>query len=288
MATRIVLLAPPDRLAPLRRIAAPFWSQAGTARALNRQNWWALSFRLPGQPTQEIGELSSRARSEEVDVVELREPLATWLPGLLVSDVDSTITRTEAIDLLGEAAGRADEVAEVTARAMAGELDFAESLHARVACLEGLPAEAVDEAARATVVTDGARELVQAAHRAGCRFTMVSGGFTRMVEPLARRLGADAFVANDLEIVDGQCTGRVLGEIVDRSAKARYLRRWAEKYDVDTRLTVAIGDGANDLDMMAAAGMSIAFCAKPVVVEAADAAISLPRMDAIPALWARP
>ncbi|AXE39763.1 phosphoserine phosphatase SerB [Acidipropionibacterium virtanenii] len=288
MATRIVLLAPPDRLDPLRRIAAPLWSQAGTARALNRDAWWALGFRLPRQPTQEIRELAARARTEGVDVVEIREPLASWLPGLLVSDVDSTITRTEAIDLLGEAAGKADEVAGITARAMAGEMDFAESLRARVACLEGLPAEAVDEAARATVITEGARRLVQAAHRAGCRFTMVSGGFTRMVEPLARKLGADAFVANDLEILDGRCTGRVLGDIVDRRAKARYLRRWTESYGVDPRLTVAIGDGANDLDMMAEAGMSIAFCAKPVVVEAADAAISLPRMDALAALWARP
>lgn len=288
MATRIVLLAPPDRVAPLRRIAAPFWSQAGTARALDRGGWWALAFRLPGQTTLDVRELAAQARTEGVDVVEIREPLATWLPGLLVSDVDSTITRTEAIDLLGEAAGKAGEVAEVTARAMAGELDFAESLRARVACLEGLPAEAVDEAAAATVVTEGARELVQAAHRAGCRFTMVSGGFTRMVEPLARALGADAFAANDLEIVEGRCTGRVLGDIVDRSAKARYLRRWAGTYRVDPRLTVAIGDGANDLDMMAEAGMSIAFCAKPVVVETADAAISLPRMDALAALWARP
>lgn len=288
MATRIVLLCPPDRLPALRAHAAPFWGQAGTARATSRQGWWALGFSIPGTPDQDVPAITAAARADGVDVVEVREPMARHTPGLLVSDVDSTITRTEGIDLLGEAAGKGDEVAEATARAMAGDMDFAESLRTRVACLEGLSEGAVDEAARATVITDGAAHLVTAAHQAGCRFTLVSGGFSRMVEPVARQLGVDAFAANELEIVDGRCTGRVLGGIVDRSAKAAHLRRWAREFGVRPALTLAVGDGANDLDMMAAAGMSIAFCAKPAVVEAADAAVSVPRMDALTALWARP
>lgn len=219
------------------------------------------------------------------DLIKLPSPLAEHGPQLIVSDVDSTITRTEGIDLLAEAAGCADRVAEVTARAMAGELDFAASLRARVALLEGLPQEALAEAEEAVRLTAGAAELIAAAHRHGCRFGLVSGGFTAMVEPLAAELGADMFAANELEIVEGHLTGRLLGAIVDRAAKQRYLRRWAEEHGVPMSLTIAIGDGANDLDMLAAAGLGIAFCAKPVVVAAADAALSFPRLDLLAGLW---
>ncbi|MCI1749153.1 MAG: HAD-IB family phosphatase [Acidipropionibacterium sp.] len=135
-------------------------------------------------------------------------------------------------------------------------------------------------------MTDGAPELIDRAHRAGCRFGLVSGGFTAMVAPLAAELGVDAFTANELEIVDGRLTGRLLGQIVDRAAKEHHLRRWATQFGVPMARTIGLGDGANDLDMLGAAGLGIAFCAKPVVVEAADAALSFPRLDALKLLWA--
>ncbi|WP_130864670.1 phosphoserine phosphatase SerB [Acidipropionibacterium timonense] len=217
--------------------------------------------------------------ADPVDLIVV--PDALRRPGLLVSDVDSTMVRTEGIDLLADCAGRASEVAEVTARAMAGELDFTDSLRQRVACLAGLPEGAVAEAERAVVLTDGATELVDAAHAAGWRVALVSGGFTQMVAPLADRLHVDAHAANTLEILDGHLTGRVVGPVVDRRAKAAHLRSWAERFGVDLAATIALGDGANDLDMIATAGLGVAFHAKQVVVDAAPAALSLPHLDAL-------
>lgn len=286
MAYRIVLLCALDDPSPLRTAARTFWPEAATARGISGPGWRGLVFTVARQPLENIGALAAQERPEGVDIIELTTRLSAHGPGLIVSDVDSTITRTEGIDLLAEAAGCADRVAEVTARAMAGELDFAESLTERVALLEGLPEGALTEAEAAVRVTDGAAELIDRARRAGCRVGLVSGGFSAMVAPLAAELGADLFAANELEVVEGRLTGRLVGEIIDRAAKERRLRQWAARFGVPVDRTIAIGDGANDLDMLGAAGLGIAFCAKPVVVEAADAALSFPRLDALTTFWA--
>ena len=192
------------------------------------------------------------------------------LPYLVVCDVDSTLIEDEVIELLAEYAGKRDEVAAVTERAMAGELDFAQSLIERVAVLKGLP-ETVFEGVFAQIrVTEGALEMISAVQAAGGYVGAVSGGFTQILNPLAESLGLDFSRANELEIKDGFLTGRLLGRIIDRTAKAEALVEWAEVCSIDLSRTVAVGDGANDLDMMKKAGLSVAFNGKPVVREAAD------------------
>jgi len=200
---------------------------------------------------------------------------------LIVMDVDSTLIQGEVIEMLAEHAGRLPEVATVTEKAMRGELDFAESLRHRVAALEGLPASTLDEVYDAIEFAPGARTLVRTLKRLGYQFAIVSGGFSQITDKLAADLGIDFTAANTLEIVDGRLTGRVLGDIVDRAGKATALRRFAESCQTTLSQTVAIGDGANDLDMLAAAGLGVAFNAKQVVREAADAAISVPFLDAV-------
>jgi phosphoserine phosphatase len=194
-------------------------------------------------------------------------------PLVLVLDVDSTLIQDEVIELIADHAGTREEVAAVTEAAMRGELDFAGSLHARVATLEGLPVEVLEQV-RATVrLTPGARTLVTTLVENGHVVGLVSGGFLEVVAPLAEELGIETVRANSLEIVDGRLTGRVSGEVVDRAAKAEFITRLAASAGVETDRTVAVGDGANDLDMMAAARLGIAFCAKPAVREQADVAI---------------
>ena len=200
---------------------------------------------------------------------------------LLVLDVDSTLVQGEVIEMLAAHAGCAEEVAKVTADAMAGELDFGESLRARVALLEGLSATAVGMVRESLKLTPGARTLVRTLKRMGYRIGIVSGGFTQITDDLAAGLGLDFAAANTLEIVDGKLTGRVVGDIVDRPGKAKALVRFAAKYDVPLSQTVAVGDGANDIDMLNTAGLGIAFNAKAVVREAADTHLSQPYLDAI-------
>jgi phosphoserine phosphatase len=200
---------------------------------------------------------------------------------LLVLDVDSTLVQGEVIEMLAAHAGCAEEVAKVTAHAMAGELDFAESLRARVALLEGLPATALDLVRGSLRLTPGARTLVRTLKRMGYRIGIVSGGFTQITDMLVADLGLDYAAANTLEIVDGRLTGKVLGEIVDRPGKAAALVRFATEYGVPLTQTVAVGDGANDIDMLNAAGLGIAFNAKAAVREAADTTLNQPYLDAI-------
>ncbi|HIZ99341.1 MAG TPA: phosphoserine phosphatase SerB [Candidatus Janibacter merdipullorum] len=197
-------------------------------------------------------------------------------PIALVMDVDSTLIQDEVIELLAEHAGTREEVARVTESAMRGELDFAESLHARVATLEGLDAAVLDDVRAAVRLTPGARTLVSTLIGAGHAVGLVSGGFIEIVGPLAEDLGIDTARANSLEVVDGRLTGRVLGEVVDRRTKADVLTRLAAAVGAEADRTVAVGDGANDLDMMAAAHLGIAFCAKPAVREQADVAVDEP------------
>ncbi|WP_172193061.1 phosphoserine phosphatase SerB [Actinomyces faecalis] len=207
--------------------------------------------------------------------------LARTGPGLLVMDVDSTLIEQEVIELIAERAGTREQVAEVTARAMRGELDFAASLRERVATLRGVAETVFDEVLDEVRPTCGAADLVSELHARGCKVGVVSGGFEEVVAPLAARLGIDHVAANRLEVRDGHLTGRVLGRIVDRQEKVRCLHSWAEEDGVDLARTVAVGDGANDLGMIAAAGLGVAFCAKPVVVEQAPAAVHVRDLRAV-------
>ncbi|RKV69276.1 MAG: phosphoserine phosphatase SerB [Actinomyces sp.] len=228
--------------------------------------------------------LRSPALALGVDCALARGRLAERGPGLIVSDVDSTFIRGEVIDMLAQAAGSADLVADVTARAMAGELDFAESLALRVATLEGLPTSALDDVAARVETAPGAEVLVRTAHAHGAGVGLVSGGFHEVVDVVAARLGVDRVLANRLEARGGRLTGRTSGPVVTRRAKAAALAEWAACDGVELAGTVAMGDGANDVAMMEAAGLSVAVCAKPVVLAAADAVIASPRLDALPAL----
>jgi phosphoserine phosphatase len=200
---------------------------------------------------------------------------------LIVMDVDSTLIRDEVIDLLAERAGCAEEVAKVTESAMRGELDFAASLRERAALLAGLDAKVLDEVRAALRLTPGARTLVRTLKRLGYKCGIVSGGFTAVIEPLAAELGIDFVAANTLEVVDGRLTGRVIEPIVDREGKTAALRRFAQAAGVPLAQTVAVGDGANDLGMIGAAGLGVAFNAKPVVRDAADTAVNVPYLDTV-------
>ncbi|MBG6225997.1 phosphoserine phosphatase [Arthrobacter sp. CAN_A2] len=210
-------------------------------------------------------------------------PAPTYAPGpkLLIMDVDSTLIRQEVIELLAAHAGREAEVAAVTEAAMRGELDFAQSLHHRVRALEGLPAAVIDEVVARIELSDGAEDLVAAFLGAGHRVGVVSGGFSQVLAPLAERLRLSFAKANDLEILDGVLTGRVAGAVVDRREKARTLRAEAERAGVESAAVIAVGDGANDLDMLGAAGLGVAFNAKPAVRAAADVALDLPDLDVV-------
>lgn len=191
--------------------------------------------------------------------------------GLIVLDVDSTLITSEVIELIAERAGTRAEVAAVTESAMRGEIDFEESLRQRVATLAGVPESVLADVRAEVEFSPGAEELIGTLQDLGWDAALVSGGFGEIVESLAARLGIALWRANGLEVRDGALTGETYGPIIDRAAKARALREFAAK--VDAPRTVAIGDGANDLDMMAAADLSIAWRAKPVTREAADYAI---------------
>jgi phosphoserine phosphatase len=193
---------------------------------------------------------------------------------LVVFDVDSTLIEDEVIELLADCAGKRAEVAEVTDRAMRGELDFTGSLKARVINLAGLPESVIEESLSKITITKGAKELIAAIHRAGGKVAAVSGGFTQLLEPLAKELKLDYYRANSLEIIDGKLTGQVTGPIIDKPAKADALTQWAQELGLSIKNTIAVGDGANDLDMMQVAGLSIGFNAKPRVRQSADVLIA--------------
>ena len=189
---------------------------------------------------------------------------------LVVFDVDSTLIQDEVIELLADFAGVRDQVAEITNRAMSGELDFESSLSERVLTLRGLPESVLTDVFQNVRVCLGAKELIDAIHEAGGRVGAVSGGFIQVLNPLAELLSLDFTRANELEVVDGALTGRVVGKVVDRQAKRSALIEWAAACDVDLSQTIAVGDGSNDLDMMQAAGLSVAFNAKQIVKDQAN------------------
>jgi phosphoserine phosphatase len=225
--------------------------------------------------------LASESVEQGVDVAVQRGGLHRRAMRLVVMDVDSTLVSGEAIDLLAARAGSAAKVAEITAATMRGELDFAAALRERVALLAGLDAGVIDEVRAELRLAPGARTLIRTLRRLGYKCGIVSGGFTQFTDELAADLGLDYAEANTLEIEGGKLTGQVTGSIIDRAGKATALRDFAARAGVPLSQAVAVGDGANDLDMIAAAGLGIAFNAKPAVRDAADASVSVPHLDAI-------
>ena len=242
----------------------------------------AIELEVSGtDPDRLRAQLARTAVTVGVDVAVERSGLHRRAKRLVVLDVDSTLVQGEVIEMLASHAGCEKEVREVTEAAMRGELDFAESLRARVRLLAGLDATALDDVRRDLVLARGARTFVRTLKRLDYRIAIVSGGFTQVTDALVEDLGIDYSAANSLEIVDGRLTGEVVGDVVDRAGKAEALRRFAAAAGVAVSQTVAIGDGANDLDMLAVAGLGIAYNAKPVVRVAADAALNVPYLDAI-------
>lgn len=225
--------------------------------------------------------LTREASQQGVDVAVQPGGLHRRAMRLVVMDVDSTLITGEVIDLLAARAGCAEQLAKITDAAMRGELDFATSLRERVAMLAGLDESALAEVRAELRLAPGARTLIRTLHRLGYRCGIVSGGFTQITGPLAADLGIEYMAANTLEVVDGKLTGQLTGPVIDRAGKAAALRRFAAQTGIPVNQAVAVGDGANDLDMIAAAGLGVAFNARPVVRDAADASVSVPYLDTV-------
>jgi phosphoserine phosphatase len=244
-----------------------------------------LELRVSVPPGAAYGQLqvalAQVAVQESIDIALEDYSLSRRAKRLIVFDVDSTLIQGEVIEMLADRVGAHAAVAAITEAAMRGELDFAESLHRRVATLAGMPASVLDEVADQIELTPGARTTIRTLRRLGFHCGIVSGGFRQVIEPLAHELMMDFVAANELEIVDGKLTGRVVGNVIDRPGKAKALRDFAQQAGVPMEQTVAVGDGANDIDMLAAAGLGVAFNAKPALREVADASISHPYLDTV-------
>lgn len=202
-------------------------------------------------------------------------------PQLLIMDMDSTLVQAETIDQIADHVGRMAEVSAITESAMRGELDFSQSLKKRVAMLEGLPKAQLEQVHDALPLTSGAESLIAAANKNNCLTVLVSGGFTYFAQPIANRIGIDEIYANELEFVDDQLTGRVIGTIVDAEFKQMTLNRIISEYGFDRERTIAIGDGANDLLMLGDAGLGIAFHGKPKVQEQAQSVLNRFGLDGL-------
>lgn len=282
---QVSVLGRPLTPAHVAQVASEIASRGGNIDRIRRIADYpvtAISFEGSGVSHEELrrplGELSSVAG---IDIAVQEICLESRGQHLLVMDVDSTVIQNEVIDLLAEHAQRHEEVAAITESAMAGEIDFAESLRQRVALLEGLPESVLDDVREQISLTPGARTLVRTLKRLGYRIALVSGGFSEVVEPIAHDLGVHAIRANRLEVSNGQLTGRLIGPIVDRQGKRLALEEFAVEYGISPRRTIAIGDGANDIDMLEAAGLGIAFNAKAAAREAADTALTSPYLDSV-------
>lgn len=225
--------------------------------------------------------LTQAAAQTGIDIAVEAAGLRRRAKRLVVLDVDSTLVQGEGIDLLAERAGAGEAVQRITEAAMAGELDFTESLTRRVALLAGLPMSEVHDVRDRLQLTPGAATLVRTLHRLGFRVGVVSGGFTVFTDRFVAELGLDFAAANQLEVVDERLTGRVTGAVVDRAGKAAALAHFAERFGIPLEQTVAIGDGANDIDMIEAAGLGIAFNAKAALRASADASLSVPFLDTV-------
>lgn len=259
---------------------------ASDGQAADVEGYNALTVRVQTEDPQQLRRaLQPDPQRQLLPGIDLNVVPHTWFDQsrkkLVVLDVDSTLIRQEVIELLAAHVGREAEVAAVTERAMRGEIDFAASLRERVAVLEGLPASAIDDVAAAVRLSPGAKVLVQTLLREGHAVAAVSGGFSQVLDPLAARLELTRAAANELEIHDSVLTGRVAGRIVDRAVKAELMGQWAQELGVAPEDVMAVGDGANDIDMARAAGLSVAYRAKPALREVADTQVSIPNLDAL-------
>lgn len=273
---------PPGAVAELARTMAARGWNIDRIRRIASYPVTAVVFEGSGEDIADLRrELSEAAPRLGVDIAVQHAGLDRRGQRLVVMDVDSTLIQDEVIDLLAERAGALTEVAAITERAMRGEIDFADSLRQRVALLAGLPVDVLHDTAKRIRLTPGARTLCRTLHRLGFRVCLVSGGFREVITPLAEVLEVDGLRANALEVRDGLLTGEVLGPIVDRQGKREALEDFAREFDIPQARTIAIGDGANDLDMLDAAGLGIAFNAKPLVQAAADTTVNAPYLDSV-------
>ncbi|MDA2986773.1 MAG: phosphoserine phosphatase SerB [Actinomycetota bacterium] len=281
----VTLMGSPLRPSAVEACAALIADRGGNIDRIRRIASYpvtALEFQGSGVSVEEIRRpLVDVAAQHGADVAVQEAGLDRRGQYLVVMDVDSTFIQYEVIDLLAEEAGALEAVARITERAMAGELDFEASLRERAALLAGLPAEALDRVRARITLTRGARTLVRTLNRLGYRIALVSGGFTEIIAPIAADLGVADVRANTLEIVDGVLTGRITGPVIDRLGKRTALEAFARQYAIPMRRTIAIGDGANDIDMLEAAGLGVAFNAKPAARAAAHAAVNVPYLDSV-------
>lgn len=281
----VTVLGRPLRPAAIARVADEIRAKGGNIDRIQRIANYPVTAVVLEVSAAEAADLrrvlTVAGREIGVDIAVQTDGLDRRGQHLVVLDVDSTLIQDEVIDLLAAEAGVEAAVSAITERAMRGELDFAQSLRERAALLEGLEASAFARIRSRITLTPGARTLCRTLRSLGYRICLVSGGFVEVVQPLADDLGVDAVRANRLEVVDGRLTGRVEGPIVDRQGKRSALEEFAREFDIPMRRTIAIGDGANDIDMLQAAGLGVAFNAKSAARAAADAALSVPYLDTV-------
>ena len=283
--SHVTVIGTPLKASAMAAVAGRIADSGGNIDRIERMARYpvtAIDLHVSGIDTDALRALLvSEAARQGIDVAVQPANLQRRGMRLIVMDVDSTLIQGEVIEMLAEHAGFGNEVAEVTEAAMRGDLDFERSLRDRVKLLEGVPESAFDAVYDAIVLTPGARTLVRILRRLGYRFALVSGGFSQITERLAEDLGIHFSRANELEVVDGKLTGEIVGDVVDRAGKARALREFAAELGLTEASVIAIGDGANDLDMLNAAGLGIAYNAKPVVQDAADTSVNVPYLDTI-------
>jgi phosphoserine phosphatase len=281
----VVALGNPIAPTAIAAIASAIAEQGGNIERIQRTASYpitALEFVVSGAHQLEIRQgLAEVATQNAVDIAVSPGGLMRWAKKLVVMDVDSTLIQQEVIELLAAKAGVQEQVKAITDSTMRGEIDFAESLIARVALLQGLPVSVIAEVQKEIELTPGARTLVQTLHTLGHSVALVSGGFVEVIKPIVDELKIVHYRANSLEVIDGLLSGKVSGPIIDRAAKATALKEFAEIEGVRLEQTIAIGDGANDLDMISIAGLGIAFNAKPAVKAAADSSVSAPYLDSV-------
>lgn len=283
--SQVTLLAHPLRPAAMAALTSRIKAAGGNIdRILRLARYPVTALRLEisgADPDVLQADLAAAAFEHGVDVAVEERGILRHAQRLVVMDVDSTLIQGEVIEMLAEHAGCAEQVAAVTEAAMRGELDFEQSLRERVAQLQGVPVTALDDVYKELQYTPGARTMIRTLKRLGYRFALVSGGFTQIIERIADDLGIDYWAANELEVTDGRLSGGVVGSVVDRAGKAEALRRFAAEARIGLKNTVAVGDGANDLDMLAAAGLGIAFNAKPMVRDQARTSVNVPYLDSV-------
>jgi len=281
----VVVLSPKLEPGSIAKVTQNINSLQGNIEAITRTASYpvtAIEFLISGADEKSLRNSLARVALETgLDIAVQQGGLMRHARKLVLLDVDSTLIQQEVIELLAAKAGVGDEVIAITQSAMRGEMDFEQSLIARVSLLADLPESVIAQVQQEILLTPGARTLIRTLQRLGHTVCVVSGGFHNVIDPLMRELNISHYRANTLEIVDGKLTGKVLGPIIDRAAKAQALRDFAQLENINIEQTIAIGDGANDLDMIAAAGLGIAFNAKPAVKAAADSSVSAPYLDSV-------